>query len=613
MNRITKGVLHPLSTIFLKKIEHFTRKKLFFALLILSHTTNYLTANEVANCKTFSLSTLQQCDQAVDSRITIHQLDNIVGLELPSQDSSFKFVICEDERQNYTALEIEQLTYLAAAHFEYTLLAEAKQLFETVLIHRPQNEYSEAKMLAHNYLGLMADMRNDWLSAYFHFQKILEWEHKNPGYLNFSAYLNLGALSTAANDFEKADYFFQKGLANPQKNKFTYGWLLHRIGELRQIKQEYDGAKKYFKAAVAYWQKIDNSRGICLSTLRLASTYVNNKEEKKALALVEQLIATNFSTACKLCKTKTYFTLSQLYAQKKELEKAKYYLAKSKEIAKEEHLIKLQKAIYEEEIQNNLATYGSKKNLVLFQNYKKLNQEINNHARSSTTKSMKYINDLVSKAHNYRIVEQEMKGKLRQQQLISIIVGGLLIMAILLTVTFFSFNQRNRRSKQRLEVLHQKTIKQKEALDKANQKIEVKNQELQLQLVKKAILMQEYGKLIQEVKRLTKEKDFYSQKSLIISKINQAKTGKIDPELNIQITNANQTLIQALSKKFPNLTQSEKRLCVLLKMNLTTKEIANITLKTPESVKVSRSRLRKKLGLTHKKIVIGTFLNQFKE
>jgi len=45
---------------------------------------------------------------------------------------------------------------------------------------------------------------------------------------------------------------------------------------------------------------------------------------------------------------------------------------------------------------------------------------------------------------------------------------------------------------------------------------------------------------------------------------------------------------------------------------MNTKEIANLTFKNPESVKVARSRLRKKLGLTHSNINFNTFFNQIK-
>lgn len=52
-----------------------------------------------------------------------------------------------------------------------------------------------------------------------------------------------------------------------------------------------------------------------------------------------------------------------------------------------------------------------------------------------------------------------------------------------------------------------------------------------------------------------------------------------------------------LMDKYPDLTPSECKLCALIKLNLNTKEIASILSINPESVKVARYRLRKKLGL----------------
>ena len=102
-----------------------------------------------------------------------------------------------------------------------------------------------------------------------------------------------------------------------------------------------------------------------------------------------------------------------------------------------------------------------------------------------------------------------------------------------------------------------------------------------------------------------------SDNTLTLKKIiNQSYDESLWEELDIQITQANSDFFERLSKKFNNLTKGDLRLCALLKMNLRTKEIANLTFKNPESVKVARSRLRKKIGLTHSNIDLSSFLNQ---
>ena len=65
-----------------------------------------------------------------------------------------------------------------------------------------------------------------------------------------------------------------------------------------------------------------------------------------------------------------------------------------------------------------------------------------------------------------------------------------------------------------------------------------------------------------------------------------------------------------LLEQFPKLTASEIRLAIFLKLGMNTKNIASALYQSPEGVKVSRSRLRKKLQLS-KKQNLQMFLAQF--
>ena len=56
--------------------------------------------------------------------------------------------------------------------------------------------------------------------------------------------------------------------------------------------------------------------------------------------------------------------------------------------------------------------------------------------------------------------------------------------------------------------------------------------------------------------------------------------------------------IQILAEAHPELSPAEVKLCIFLKLGMNTKDISNLLYLTPESVKVARSRLRKKLGLS---------------
>jgi response regulator RpfG family c-di-GMP phosphodiesterase/DNA-binding CsgD family transcriptional regulator len=65
----------------------------------------------------------------------------------------------------------------------------------------------------------------------------------------------------------------------------------------------------------------------------------------------------------------------------------------------------------------------------------------------------------------------------------------------------------------------------------------------------------------------------------------------------VAFQNIHSDFIKNLLLKHPCLTKSELRLCILLKLDMSTKDIAAMLFQSPESLKVSRSRLRTRLGM----------------
>ena len=70
-----------------------------------------------------------------------------------------------------------------------------------------------------------------------------------------------------------------------------------------------------------------------------------------------------------------------------------------------------------------------------------------------------------------------------------------------------------------------------------------------------------------------------------------------------------QSFFLKLNDKFPKLTKNDKRLCSLLRLKLTSKEIATIQNISPSSVDITRHRLRKKLNITAD-VNLSDFLNK---
>ncbi len=82
-------------------------------------------------------------------------------------------------------------------------------------------------------------------------------------------------------------------------------------------------------------------------------------------------------------------------------------------------------------------------------------------------------------------------------------------------------------------------------------------------------------------------------------------------EMKAFVPRFNSDFYKNLITQYPALTINERRLCVFLNMNLTTKEISDITRQSVQSINTARGRLRKKLGITGDNISIQEFLSKF--
>lgn len=189
----------------------------------------------------------------------------------------------------------------------------------------------------------------------------------------------------------------------------------------------------------------------------------------------------------------------------------------------------------------------------------------------------------------------------------------LLYLLLIGAVLFFYYKWNKLRYTQKLklqaeELKHQREILEME-LKKENelniQEYEKHILELELQtksseVAGKSLSIAKQSEMIENIQSiLDSEKDFNKLKSEIKKAIKINEVNK--HEWEIFETNLNQIhneFIINLSKKYPHLTPKDIKLCVYLKMNLSSKEIAPMMNISFRGVELHRYRLRKKLNLT---------------
>ena len=143
--------------------------------------------------------------------------------------------------------------------------------------------------------------------------------------------------------------------------------------------------------------------------------------------------------------------------------------------------------------------------------------------------------------------------------------------------------------------------------------IEFKNKELTLNvmnLIKKNEMMVDLTNRLIQMQQNVKDPATKQEIIHLISSLQRTSSSEIWEEFEMRFKQVHNSFYEKLLTRFPDLTPSELKLSALLRLNLSTKEICELSGQRPASLDVARSRLRKKLGLANSQINLVTFLSQ---
>lgn len=151
--------------------------------------------------------------------------------------------------------------------------------------------------------------------------------------------------------------------------------------------------------------------------------------------------------------------------------------------------------------------------------------------------------------------------------------------------------------------------KEKEQLEL---ELEAKNRELNSKI---AQLIEKNGLVASAADQLEKliahkPKKMEVELRKIIEELTEQNNEDFWRQFEITFEQINKSFYDNLYEKYPRLSSNEKKICAFLKMNLSTKDISNITHQSSRSIEMARTRLRKKLNLKRSEN-LGSFLAQF--
>lgn len=167
--------------------------------------------------------------------------------------------------------------------------------------------------------------------------------------------------------------------------------------------------------------------------------------------------------------------------------------------------------------------------------------------------------------------------------------------------------QKHKEEQERLKRLHQLEMEksEKEIVKLRNEKleseIEFKNQQLAasaMHVVQKGELLKKIKAELQKlVKNNKKEEDVDGLKRIMKLLAEEERMNEDWEQFSVHFNKVHGDFLIALKEKYPQLSAHELKLCAYLRMNLASKEIAQLMNISVRGVEISRYRLRKKLNI----------------
>lgn len=402
---------------------------------------------------------------------------------------------------------------------------------------------------------------------------------------------SLGAIESDLGNTNQAIAYYEEALKTYQKfeDVFFECLTLENLGnQLRNAHRYKESFDYYFKALKI--SKENNFLG-SESTIHngLGATYKVLGDNKNSLRHFENSLQLFNEMENPTGIENTYLNLGKIHNTMNNPNTAVFHLNKGIAIADSNATIKSSLHLYQTRSESYQKMKKYKDALDDYLIHSKLKDSIFNETKLKQIEELRIIYDTEKKEQvitlqkkEIALLEEKEKNTALQR---TISIAGLLVSLILLGLGYYGIRQKLKRNKAEKEKLDAEiNFKQKELITQA------------LHLAKK-------NETLENLK----------QKASILQTSETSQSGyqELISTINIDLQNDNnwenfaryfeevhKDFNSKVAKKYPEITPNELRLMALLKMNLSSKEIANILNISIPGIKKARQRLRKKMNLS---------------
>jgi len=371
-------------------------------------------------------------------------------------------------------------------------------------------------------------------------------------------YINIGLAYEKSEKLDSANYFYNAALSLVEnKNLHLYeASIFNNKGEIYFKKKDYDRALINYQKAYSQFEMVTNENGMGTALLNKGRVFLKKYDYELAIK---------------------YFQRALIHFKK---------IESLRSIVEVERLMS---NAYKGIGRYKLAT-NHLENYIIYNDSLKGNK-IQEHITNLELESMALEEQQKYELYKKNAEIKQNKLQLEKVYLYITIIG---VIVLLVIVILFLLNMKKNLQHNKLESRLLEEEKSRMKNDLIFKQREIENFANHIQ--EKNNLLK---KLSTEIKTISKQTDaninnLKRLKDIVNQSIYVDENRK---ELELKIDHAHQQFIQRLKNKFPQLTKTETRLCSLLLLKFSSKEIAAIMSIEPSSVKMGRNRLRKKLNL----------------
>ncbi len=438
--------------------------------------------------------------------------------------------------------------------------------------------------------------------------------------VNLSSILNnIGIIYQKTNNIEKSIEYLNKSLEYKKLLQDSTG-IANTYNNLGNAfyKKDLDKSLELYKKALEIRKKIHDTIGIGQSYNNIGLIYFQQDNNSEAIKYFESALKIKKITNDPKSIAITLNNIAEALLQLKKYSEAINYSYRSLEIAKGiEALLQIANAYTT--LSSSYEGTNDYRNAYKFHKlYKTTTDSIFNYKSQNKIAQIETLYQLNKKEQEIKIDKQKIQLLEKENKLKQItqyfFIAGIILFIIIVFIVIYTLILRNKNTKQKLIISKEEKQIQELKIEKQKLKIEKQNlenkklkDELELkkrELTSKAMMLIKNNEtilnILNEINEIKQNTNTETIKKInnIITKYKISKNNFNWQEFKMLFEEVHQDFYHKLTIKYSNLTPAEIKLCAFLRLNLSTKEIAAITFKSPSTIKTTRKRLRKKLNLT---------------